>query len=142
MPFTPRPRSELTEIRYKKERGEELTEDEIAKLAAAGKKYAPCKVTIHVRAERKTIWKELAKGQKSLSTWIVLMVEKAVHGFDDALRDLREENQRLRDENASLRGTCGHLSVENGNLQTRIEAMETSLTEAMAQALRLAEDRK
>ena len=78
MPFTPKPRSELTEIRYKKQRGEQLTEDETVKLAAAGQKYAPCKVTIHVRAERKKIWKELAKGQKSLSTWIVLMVEKAV----------------------------------------------------------------
>src|SRR5688572_19442145 len=142
MPIAPRPRSELTEIRYKKQRGEDLTLDEEAKLAAAAAKYAPCKITIHVRTERKKVWKSLADAQRiSLSSWILVMVEKAVRGFDDALRDLRDENQRLRDENGALRGTCGHLSVENGNLQTRIEALETNLTEAMAQALRLAEER-
>lgn len=139
----PRPRSELTEIRYKKQRGEPLTPEESAMLAAAAAKYAPCKITIHVRAERKKAWQEQASAQRiSLSSWILVMVEKALRGFDDALRELREENQRLREENAGLRSTCGHLSVENGNLQTTLQNLHGSVIEATAQALRLAEGKK
>src|SRR5688572_2351035 len=138
----PRPQNEVTRIRYKQRRGEALTEQEADLLAEYFAQYGRRKKSVHLKEKREEEWTALAKAQGvPLSQWIQLMVEKGLRGNDDALRDLREENQRLRDENASLRSTCGHLSVENGNLQSRLEAMETSLTEAMAQALRLAEAR-
>src|SRR5687768_5088783 len=64
--LTPRPRSRLTEIRYKKKRGEPTTPEEDAIVAAANARYAPCKVTIHVRAQRKEAWQKMAEGSKSL----------------------------------------------------------------------------
>ena len=138
-----RPRNEITEIRYKQKRGEPLTEQEKDLLAEYFAQYGRRKKSVHLKQQREEVWTTLAAQQGvPLSQWIQLMVEKGLRGNDDALRDLREENQRLRDENASLRSTCGHISVENGNLQSRLEAMETSLTEAMAQALRLAEGKK
>ncbi len=142
MPFGPRPQNHVTQLRYKRQHRETLTEDEAATLSAAEAKYRERKTTIHVSPERKKTWKKLAEKQRSLSAWIVMMVEKGINGFEDAVQDLRAENQRLRDENTALRGTCGQLSVENSDMKTRVEGLEGTLKEALQQALRSAANKK
>ncbi|MEK6985518.1 MAG: hypothetical protein AABX89_03935 [Candidatus Thermoplasmatota archaeon] len=123
--------SEMTQIRRKKARGEPLTDEERAKLTAFHRKYYRQKKTVHIKGKREQEWQQLAESQGvSLSAWIQEQVAKALHGNEDALRELRQENQRLRDEITALRGTCGQLSLENSKLHTRIEGLEAGLVDA------------
>lgn len=135
-----RPVGRITLLRRKRSRGEELTEAEREELRVYYARYTRRKQGVHLKGLREEQWTALADQQGlSLSSWMQERVEESLLGPSEALRELREENQRLRDEVAALRGTSGHLSVENSRLQARIEAMEGSLMEAMDQALRLAE---
>lgn len=134
-----RPVSPLTEIRHKQKAGIPLTEDEKAQVATYYSRYSRRKKGIHLKGGREQLWVGLAQQQGlSLSSWIQERVDEALHGNDEALQALREENQRLRDEVGALRGASGHLAVDNSRLQTRLEGLETSLMEAMEQALQLA----
>lgn len=135
-----RPLGRITQLRNRLRRGEALTDSERAELAAYYGRYTRRKKGVHLKGAREEQWTALAERQGlSLSSWIQERVEEALRGPGEALAELRQENQRLRDEVAALRGTSGHLAVENSRLQARIEAMEGSLMEAMDQALRLAE---
>lgn len=131
---------DLRRIRAKKARGEPLTDGERMALRAYQSRYYRQKKTVHLRAEREQDWTAKAAAQGlSLSSWIQEQVMKGLVGNEEALADIKTENQRLRDEIASLRGTCGHLSVENSKLQSRLEGLEQSLSEAMKQVLRTKE---
>lgn len=133
-----RPPSPITELRGKAAAGLPLTAEERRQVRAYNAKYNSRRKSLHIKGGREKEWAELAARQGvSLSTWLQEQVIKGLHGNDEALRDLREENQRLRDEIASLRGTCGQLSVENSNLQGRLEGLEQSLREAMQRLLDL-----
>lgn len=130
--------NEMTLIRAKKARGERLTEAEQAALRAYQGRYKHQKKTVHLRGQREKEWGALAEAQGvSLSAWIQEQVVKGLVGNEEALAELRQENQRLRDEISSLRGTCGSLSVENSKLQVRLEGLEASLSEAMKQVLKI-----
>ncbi|MEK6974954.1 MAG: hypothetical protein AABY18_01265 [Candidatus Thermoplasmatota archaeon] len=130
--------SDLALIRAKKARGEQLTDEERAKLRAYAARYYKRKKTVHIRGDRETEWMALAAAQGlSLSAWIQEQVMKGLVGNEEALVDIKAENQRLRDEIGSLRGTCGHLSVENSKLQSRLEGLEQNLSEALQQLLQL-----
>lgn len=132
--------SQVTLLRRKRERGEVLTDEEAAVLRAYYNRYARRKLSVHLQGTREREWRELAAKQGlSVSSWIQERVVQALEGHGAVVWELREENQRLRDEIAALRGTSGHLSVENSRLQARLEAMESSLMQAMDQALRLVE---
>lgn len=130
----------IMQLRNKRSRGEPLTQAEQEELRVYYSRYTRRKQSVHLKGSREERWTTLAERQGlSLSSWIQERVEEALRGPGEALSELRQENQRLRDEVAALRGTSGHLAVENSRLQARIEAMEGSLMEAMDQALRLAE---
>jgi len=130
----------IWQLRTKRSRGESLTDAEQAELRTYYGRFARRKKGVHLKGTREEQWTALAERQGlSLSSWIQERVEEALRGPGEALRELREENQRLRDEVAGLRGASGQLAVDNSRLQSRIEAMEGSLMEAMDQALRLAE---
>jgi hypothetical protein len=131
---------EIMRLRHKRAQGETLSEEEQGKLRAYYARYNRCKKGVHLAGPREERWTKLAEQQGiPLSSWIQERVEEALQGPSEALREVREENQRLRDEVAGLRGTSGQLAVENSRLQARIEAMEGSLMHAMEQAVRLAE---
>lgn len=135
-----RPVGRISQLRYKRARGEVLTEAEQAELAAYYARYTRRKKGVHLKGSREEQWTRLAERQGvPLSAWIQERVEETLQGPGAALQELRDENQRLRDEVAGLRGASGQLAVDNSRLQSRIEAMEGSLMEAMDQALRLAE---
>ncbi len=135
-----RPIGRIMQLRKKRSSGEVLTDVEREELRAYYRRDTRRKKGVHLKGSREEQWTALAERQGlSLSSWIQERVDEALRGPGEALNELRQENQRLRDEVAGLRGTSGHLAVENSRLQARIEAMEGSLMEAMDQALRLAE---
>lgn len=131
--------SHITKLRRKRAAGLELTDDERTILRMEDARYDQCRVTIHLKRHRRDAWMPLAKqGNQSFSSWVQIMVERGLMGPGEAVKDLQNENQRLRDEAAGLRGAHGQLAVDNANLHARIEALEGSLQEAMQHALRLA----
>jgi hypothetical protein len=133
-----RPKGEITLLRAKRKSGEALTEEEKAKLRDYYRLDGRRKRGIHLKGGREEQWTLLAEKQGvSFSAWVQERVEEALQGSSEVEKELRREAQRLRDEVSALRGTSGHLAVENSRLQARIEAMEGSLMEAMDQALRL-----
>lgn len=105
--------NELTEIRKKRARGDPLTEEDRAKEREYFRRYTRQKKSVHLKQNRIEEWTALAERQGiSLSAWIQEQVEKGIRGNDEATKDLRDENQRLRDEMTALRGTCGQLRRE------------------------------
>jgi hypothetical protein len=126
----------INEIRIRQRMGEPLTNDEEEELRLYFSKYGRQKVGLHLSGDRKESWRAKAELQGlSLSAWIQEKVVEALAGPSQAEKLLRDENGSLRDEIAGLRGTSGHLAVENSKLQARLEALEANLMEAMERAL-------
>jgi len=106
----------MTEIRRRVASGAEVTEEERATVAAYYAKYARRKKGVHLKGERAEQWTELANRQGvSLSSWIQERVDEALQRHDDAIRAVREENEKLR---------SGQLAVENSRLQARSDQSE------------------
>jgi len=135
-----RTQNEITQLRKRKARGETLTTEEQAQLSAYYARYSRRKQGVHLKGKREEQWRALADAQGiGLGPWIQERVDMSLRGNDEAMREVRDENQRLRDEVAGLRGTSGNLAVENSRMQARIEVMEGRLLEAMDQALQIQE---
>lgn len=134
----PRHQNEITQLRRRVTRGEVLTDEERAKLTAYYGRRTRQKQGVHLKGDREQRWKDLADRQGvSFSTWVQDRVELSLQGPGERERQLQQENQALRDENAGLRGSNGHFAVENSRLHSRNEALEGSLMEALDQALQL-----
>jgi regulator of protease activity HflC (stomatin/prohibitin superfamily) len=133
------PPPSIADQRRKRSSGVPLTDDERNRLRAEAQRYARCRKSLHVPKHKVEEYERLAAASKeSFSNWAFIMIERAQRGPGEAVRDLREENQRLRDELSGMRGMNGKLAVDNASLNSRIEALEGSLREAMHHALRLA----
>lgn len=90
-----RPVGRISQLRCKRTRGEALTKAEKEELAAYCGRYTRRKKGAHLKGNREEQWTLLAERQGlPLSAWIQERVEKALHGPGEALRELREENQR------------------------------------------------
>jgi hypothetical protein len=135
-----RPQNDVTKARRKRARGEDLTPDESEILRAYYAKYGPRKQGVHLKGDKQARFRELASRKgTSISSLLQDLAEQALQGPGEMVRELKDENQRLRDEIAGLRGTSGQLAVENSRFQARNEAMEASLMEALDQALSIQE---
>lgn len=131
--------SEITRIMRKRSAGHELTASEREYARNYYARYARRKTAVHLKGPREQQYREqaAAKGM-SLSAWIQEQVDiSLLPNPREAL--LVDENQKLRDEVAALRGASGSLAVENSRLQIRMEALEGNLMEAVEQALHLQE---
>jgi len=133
-----RPQNRITDLRRRRAARMPLEPEELEQLREYERQYTKRKKSVHLKGNRADEWEDLAVQQgMSLSSWIQEKVETGLTGFEDATRDLREENQRLREEVAGLRGASGKLAVENSQLRTTNDRLVESLADSTRMALRL-----
>ena len=134
-----RPESDLTRIRRKQKRGEDLTAGEQEALRVYYARYYRRKVCVHLKGDREKQYRELAAA-RNLSLSAFMQEQVNISLLPNAReQQLVAENQKLRDENAAMRGSMGALAVENSRLQARIESYEGVLLESHEQITRLGE---
>lgn len=81
-----RPRSPVTEARYKQRAGRPLTPEERDLAAAYFREYERRKKSVHLSREREAEWSSLAQERgMPLSQWIQAMVDKALQKENTAL---------------------------------------------------------
>lgn len=125
--------TEIATLNRKRRTHQPLTDDERAILREYYSKYNKRKKGIHIRESKAQVWEAHAVAAGvSFSQWVQHAVDSYLRGGDqDEVRELRNENQKLQDELASTRRSMARFAEENGAMQSRLESLERSLSNAV-----------
>jgi hypothetical protein len=123
---------EITRIRHKRLNGEFITQEERRFLTTYYNRYAPCKLTIHVKEATRQTWmaEASAKGM-SLGGWVEHRVALSLLPVTPELEATKRDAQQARDELVAMRKTVAKLAEENGRLSDNLAAVEQSLAVAV-----------